>query len=93
MIVDTPQLLGPQAQFGPMAIIGVVAKRHERVEPIVAAGKFQHHQNTVAHRAVIRQRHRTRQPNRHGHGARGPEAQAVETGLDETPPIDLAVMQ
>ncbi len=72
MIVDAAQLLGPNAQFGPVAIIGIVTVRHEGVETIIASGEFQHHQNTIARRAVVGcGQPRLRQPRRQCGSARG----------------------
>jgi hypothetical protein len=47
VLVDFAELLWLDADGGAVAVIGVVAVRHERVEPIVAAGEFQHHEDLL----------------------------------------------
>ena len=45
MIVDRQQFLLRDPDRRPMPVIGVVAVGHERVEPVVAAGKLEHDEN------------------------------------------------
>src|SRR5438105_4809208 len=45
MIIELAHTLRLDADARPRAIIGVVAKGHDRVEPVVAAGEFDDHQD------------------------------------------------
>ena len=45
--IDLAQFLGPDPDFRPMPVIGVVRVRHERVQSVVAARQLEHDQDAV----------------------------------------------
>jgi hypothetical protein len=47
MLIDLAQAFLPDADAGPRAVVGVIAIGHDRIEAVVAAGQFDHHQDAT----------------------------------------------
>src|SRR6266576_3581037 len=77
MIIELAHALRLDADARACAIIGVVAKGHDRVEPVVAAGKFNDHQDA----SFLRRRSRSGlgPERRAGEIAGGPKCEAAKT--------------
>ena len=52
VVVDRAELRPPEPDRRPVAVVGVVAVGHERVEPVVAAGELKHQQDPVVGRGL-----------------------------------------
>ena len=68
LVVDLAQLGRAYADLGPQPVVGVVRIGHQRVEAIISAGQFQHHQNTFGH---VARRMRFEQGQACGHTGHG----------------------
>ncbi len=47
LVVDLKQFVFAQAKLGTRVVIGVVAKRHDRVEPVIAARELDDNQDAI----------------------------------------------
>src|SRR5262249_38400041 len=47
MLIELAQPLRLEADARPRAVVGVIAIGHDRVEPVIAAGKLDHHQDAA----------------------------------------------
>src|SRR6266568_2267321 len=56
MLIELAQPFLPDADAGPGAVVGVIAIGHDRVEPVVAAGELDHHQDAAVLRRLRRGR-------------------------------------
>ena len=70
MIVDGPHFFARNADVRAVMIIGVVAIRDQRIQPIVAARKFQHHQDLAARFGLTGKRRSRLREQRHGKRSR-----------------------
>ena len=52
MLIDLAQAFLPDADARPGAVVGVIAIGHDRVEAVVAAGQFDHHQDATVLRRL-----------------------------------------
>ena len=87
MIVELAQLVGPDADLRARLVIGVVAIGHHGVEPVIAAGEFDHDEDAAGLR---RRRRGGLRKERRAAETGGAEDDAAEAGAQKVAPRHAA---
>src|SRR5262245_64581312 len=86
MLIELAQPLRLEADARPRAIVGIIAIGHDRVEPVIAAGKLDHDQDA----ALLRRGGGLRPERRALEIAGGAQSEAAETQAQEIAAGDAA---